>query len=202
MHKRMRRGKEMYPSFDTRRVLCKQHRPYCVKPFGAYLSHLAAFNAEAQSLRNMAGNIARNAAKKTEEKGKGLQCKNDGRFSQMSKGLKAGHIGRKITNASYKNNALGTRQITSHRPPYAPARFATNNTYRAHLAARFARQYAEEKRTAGCLAPSTTQRPRKGESKSANTEVETLKGSRLIVVVSKHYLTTELCRRFGQESQP
>ena len=37
MHKRMRRGKEMYPSFDTRRVLCKQHRPYCVKPLRARL---------------------------------------------------------------------------------------------------------------------------------------------------------------------
>lgn len=192
----------MYPSFDTRRVLCKQHRPYCVKPFGAYLSHLAAFNAEAQSLRNMAGNIARNALKRTEEKETGLQYKNEGRFSQMSKRLKAGHIGRKITNASHKNNERGTMQVTSHRPPSAPARFATNNTYRAHLSARFALKNAEERRTAGCLAPSTTQRPRKGESKSANTEVETLKGSRLIVVVSKHCLTTELCRRFGQESQP
>jgi hypothetical protein len=138
MHKRMRRGKEMYPSFDTRRVLCKQHRPYCVKPFGAYLSHLAASNAESQSLRNMAGNIARNALKRTEEKGAGLQYKNEGRFSQMSKRLKAGHIGRKITNASHKNNERGTRQVTSHRPPSAPARFATNNIYRAHLLARFA----------------------------------------------------------------
>jgi hypothetical protein len=37
MHKRMRRGKEMYPSFDTRRVLCKQHLNYCVK--AAILPH-------------------------------------------------------------------------------------------------------------------------------------------------------------------
>lgn len=46
MHKRMRRGKEMYPSFDTRRVLCKQHRPYCVKPLRARLKQSNASNAE------------------------------------------------------------------------------------------------------------------------------------------------------------
>ena len=45
MHKRMRRGKEMYPSFDTRRVLCKQHRPYCVKPLRARLKPSNASNA-------------------------------------------------------------------------------------------------------------------------------------------------------------
>lgn len=45
MHKRMRRGKEMYPSFDTRRVLCKQHRPYCVKPMRARLKPSNASNA-------------------------------------------------------------------------------------------------------------------------------------------------------------
>lgn len=45
MHKRMRRGKEMYPSFDTRRVLCKQHRPYCVKPLRARLKSSNASNA-------------------------------------------------------------------------------------------------------------------------------------------------------------
>lgn len=44
-HKRMRRGKEMYPSFDTRRVLCKQHRPYCVKPLRARLKLSNASNA-------------------------------------------------------------------------------------------------------------------------------------------------------------
>ena len=46
MHKRMRRGKEMYPSFDTRRVLCKQHGPYCVKPLRAHLKPSNASNAE------------------------------------------------------------------------------------------------------------------------------------------------------------
>ena len=46
MHKRMRRGKEMYPSFDTRRVLCKQHRPYCVKPLRARLKPSNASIAE------------------------------------------------------------------------------------------------------------------------------------------------------------
>lgn len=45
MHKRMRRAKEMYPSFDTRRVLCKQHRPYCVKPLRARLKPSNASNA-------------------------------------------------------------------------------------------------------------------------------------------------------------
>ena len=189
----------MYPSFDTRRVLCKQHRPYCVKPFGAYLSHLAAFNVEAQSLRNMGENIASNAHKKTKEKGAGLRHKNEGRFSQMSKELKAGHTGRKITNASHKNNERGIRQVTSHRPPSAPARFATSNIYRAHRSARFAPQNAEEKRIAECPALFTAQQPHKGESKNANTEAETLKGSRLIGTVLKHCLTTESCRRFGQE---
>lgn len=187
----MRRGKEMYPSFDTRRVLCKQHRPYCVKPFGAYLSHLAAFNAEAQSLRNMAGNIARNAAKKTEEKGKGLPCESEGRSNQMLKGRKEGLTARKITTALAKNNALGTKQITSHRPPSAHARFAANNTYRARLWARFALQNAEEKRTAGWLAPSTTQRPRKGESKSANTENATPTGLRRIKTSGESCRATE-----------
>ncbi len=42
---RMRRGKEMYPSFDTRRVLCKQHRPYCVKPTRARLKPSNVSNA-------------------------------------------------------------------------------------------------------------------------------------------------------------
>ena len=35
----------MYPSFDTRRVLCKQHRPYCVKPLRARLKPSNASNA-------------------------------------------------------------------------------------------------------------------------------------------------------------
>lgn len=52
MHKRMRRGKEMYPSFDTRRVLCKQHRPYCVKPLRARLKPSNASNA-ASTLRGL-----------------------------------------------------------------------------------------------------------------------------------------------------
>ena len=43
--KRMRRGKEMYPSFDTRRVLCKQHRPYCVKPLRGFPKQNNASNA-------------------------------------------------------------------------------------------------------------------------------------------------------------
>jgi hypothetical protein len=133
----MRRAKEMYPSFDTRRVLCKQHRPYCVKPCGAYLSHLAAFNAEAQSLKNMGGSIVRNALKKTGEKGKGLPFGSGGRFSQMLKKPKGGLTVPKITTASVKSNVPGIRPITNHRPPSAFARFATNNIYRAHLSARF-----------------------------------------------------------------
>jgi hypothetical protein len=31
----MRRVREMFPSFDTRRVLCKQQRNHCVKPMRA-----------------------------------------------------------------------------------------------------------------------------------------------------------------------
>jgi hypothetical protein len=37
----------MYPSFDTRRVLCKQHRPYCVKPLRARLKPSNALSADA-----------------------------------------------------------------------------------------------------------------------------------------------------------
>ena len=146
MHKRMRRGKEMYPSFDTRRVLCKQHRPYCVKPFGAYLSHLVAFNAEAQSLKNMGGSIARNALKKTGEKEAGLIFRSEGRFSQMLKKRKAGLTGQKITTASVKNNAPGIRPITSQRLICANARFVTNSIHPALLAERCALWNAEEKR--------------------------------------------------------
>jgi hypothetical protein len=51
----MRRGKEMYPSFDTRRVLCKQHRPYCVKPMRARLKP-SNVNAVAPLLSASKGN--------------------------------------------------------------------------------------------------------------------------------------------------
>ena len=174
MHKRMRRGKEMYPSFDTRRVLCKQHRPYCVKPFGAYLSHLVAFNAEAQSLRNMAGNIARNALKRAGEKGAGLPFGSEGRFSQMLKGRKGELTARKITTASAKNSAHGMKPTTSQLPICANARSAKNSMCLALRAPRFVLKSAEKMSGSEGLALFTTQRPRKGESKSANTEVETL----------------------------
>jgi hypothetical protein len=41
----MRRVREMFPSFDTRRVLCKQQRNHCVKPIRAGLKAKNASNA-------------------------------------------------------------------------------------------------------------------------------------------------------------
>jgi len=46
MHKRIRRAPSDLSRFDTRRVLCKQHCPYCVKPTRARLKPSNALNAE------------------------------------------------------------------------------------------------------------------------------------------------------------
>ena len=45
MHKGIRRAPSDLSRFDTRRVLCKQHGPYCVKPTRARLKRSNASNA-------------------------------------------------------------------------------------------------------------------------------------------------------------
>lgn len=189
MHKRMRRGKEMYPSFDTRRVLCKQHRPYCVKPMRA---RLKPSNANAVA-RPLSANREKDFVALVQAGASGIESETGKKHTgnRLNTKKSAGHTKRLIMTTSAKSKERGMRPITSRRHIYAPVRFATNNMFQEFHLARFVQKNARSRTALTGRERFTVPQLRKGESKSVNTESAMRTRSRLIETSVKSCHTTE-----------
>jgi hypothetical protein len=193
----MRRVQEIYPSFDTRRVLCKQQRNYCVKPMRAGRKPSIA-NAVASSLSaNRAKNfvaIAQVSAGRIEE----TNIKKNTELLINTRHI-AGHTIKLITGTFAKNKERGTMLTTGQHHIYAPAKFAMNNTSQEYHLARFVQNNVKSTTPLRGLGLITQPPLCKGGSKSANTGSATPIRLRLTETIVQSCHTSGSWRHCEQE---
>jgi hypothetical protein len=166
---RLRRGKEIYPPFDTRRVLWKQQRTYCVNRLRAGTKLSNASSVASGFCKNGQGNIVQNALPPKGENGADCLVAPAGQSTQKRKGLNVAFIKLPTMKESDKSSRNGTGHITSLSSIIARAAYVARHLSHTIHTPAYAQRGVSGRINQACREAITAERPTKEESKRGNT---------------------------------